>query len=305
MILLPIILAGGVGRRLRPLSTPKRPKQFLPLLSDKSLLQETIGRIAHYPAMSSPIVIGSLPNCDLLDEQLMGAQATIILEPLGRNTAPAIAIAALKAMENGQDPILFVLPSDHVIQNQDIFYEAIAIACAHAEKSKLVTFGIVPHAPETGYGYIQAGERCDDAYVVKRFVEKPSQQLAEQYLAQGGYYWNSGMFLFRASIILRAIETHAPDIYKICRETLKNSRCEASHIYLDETLFMACKKESIDYAVMEKTTGAVIVPLDAGWSDVGSWHALWPLLCQNQNRYIKLLTIFFQNFISRFQVRHA
>ncbi|OGT22845.1 MAG: hypothetical protein A3C55_04895 [Gammaproteobacteria bacterium RIFCSPHIGHO2_02_FULL_42_13] len=298
-MLIPVILAGGIGERLRPLSTPKRPKQFLPLFSDKSLLQETMNRIAQYPAMSSPMVIGSLSHRALLDEQLMGAQATIILEPVGRNTAPAIAIAALRAMENGQDPILFVLPSDHLIQNQDIFYKAIAIACAHAEKNKLVTFGIVPHAPETGYGYIQTGERCEDAYVIKRFVEKPPQQLAEQYLAQGGYYWNSGMFLFRASIVLHAIEMHAPDIYKICREALKNSRREASHIYLDETLFAACKKESIDYAVMEKTTDAVIVPLDAGWSDVGSWHVLWSLMRKNHNGYVKLAALFSRNIMRR------
>src|SRR3989338_44099 len=180
-MLIPVILAGGIGKRLWPLSTPKRPKQFLPLLSDKSLLQETMGRIAHYPEMSLPMVIGSLSHRALLDEQLIGAQATIILEPFGRNTAPAIAIAALRAMESGQDPILFVLPSDHVIQNPDIFYKAIAIACAQAEKNKLVTFGIVPHAPEIGYGYVQAGERCDDAYVIKRFVEKPPKKLAEEY----------------------------------------------------------------------------------------------------------------------------
>jgi len=277
-ILQPVLLSGGSGTRLWPLSREAYPKQFLPLAGDDTMLQATWLRVAGI-AGAAPIVVANEEHRFLVAEQLrqVGAPtAAILLEPLGRNTAPAIAAAALQATIDGADPLLLVLPSDHVIVKADAFRDAVRAASAAAEQGALVTFGIVPAAPETGFGYIQAAD-AEIAGVrrVARFVEKPDIATARSYLADGGYYWNSGMFLFRASRYLQELERFRPDVLVATRQAFERAKRDGDFIRLDKDAFAACPADSIDYAVMERTDAAAVLPVDIGWSDLGSWAALW------------------------------
>jgi len=274
--ILPVILSGGSGTRLWPLSREAYPKQFLPLVGDVTMLQATWNRVAAI-AGKAPIVVANQEHRFMAAEQLRECNVTpqaLILEPIGRNTAPAIAIAALQALATGEDALLLVLPSDHVVRDDTAFHAAVKQAAVAADAGKLVTFGIVPTAPETGYGYIKAhvGEGVRG---VDRFVEKPNLETAQQYVASGEYYWNSGMFLFKASRYLQELEALQPAILSACRTALDKASRDTDFIRLDADAFAASPNDSIDYAVMEKTADAAVVPLDAGWNDVGSWSALW------------------------------
>lgn len=276
-----MIMAGGTGSRLWPMSRELYPKQFLRLYGQRSMLQETVLRLDDVDARE-PVVICNQEHRFLVAEQLRQINKlshNIILEPVGRNTAPAIALAALSAIENGDDPILLVLAADHIINNKLAFHQAIKSAFKFALQGRLVTFGIVPTGPETGYGYIHRGqeETLDEqiAYQVSRFVEKPNKETAESYIASGEYYWNSGMFMFRAKKYLEELEKFRPDILDACKAAIQGCKESDEFIKVDRDLFIACPDESVDYAVMEKTTDAVVVGFDADWSDVGSWSALW------------------------------
>ncbi|BCK15022.1 TPA: mannose-1-phosphate guanylyltransferase/mannose-6-phosphate isomerase [Vibrio cholerae] len=277
-MLLPVIMAGGSGSRLWPLSRSLYPKQFISLASDKSMLQETITRLSGLEHQA-PLLICNQEHRFIVAEQLRQQRIKhggIVLEPVGRNTAPAIALAALHATKHGDDPLLLVLAADHVIQNQAAFTQAVKNAVKPAEQGMLVTFGIVPTAPETGYGYIKQGEVVGEtAYRVAQFVEKPNLATAEQYLASGEYYWNSGMFLFKASRYLKELKAHRQDILHACELAMQGARGDLDFVRIEESSFTECPEDSIDYAVMEKTQDALVVPMDAGWSDVGSFSALW------------------------------
>ncbi len=274
----PVILSGGSGTRLWPLSRETYPKQFLPLHGSDTMLQATWKRVADIAALP-PIIVANQEHRFVAAEQLQQAGAkpdAILLEPVGRNTAPAIAIAAMHAVAGGQDPLLLVLPSDHVIRDVPAFHAAIASATGFAESGRLVTFGIVPSRAETGYGYIKAVPG-DGPRAIECFVEKPDAATAGRYVASGEYYWNSGMFLFKASSYLAELERLQPAMLAACRESLDKAGHDMDFIRLDRDAFAASPADSIDYAVMEKTTAGVVVPLDAGWSDVGSWSALWDI----------------------------
>jgi mannose-1-phosphate guanylyltransferase len=278
-MLFPIIMAGGSGSRLWPLSRQLNPKQFLPLAdADFSMLQATIQRLDGLGA-ALPRLICNEQHRFLAAEQLrlLGLEkANILLEPVGRNTAPAIALAALQACSESDDPILLVLAADHLIQDVDAFQTCIQTALPLAQDGKLVTFGIVPTHAETGYGYIEQGIDVGiGGFKVSRFVEKPDLVTAQEYLANGSYFWNSGMFMFRASRYLQELEAFRPDILAACRAALAGGSQDMHFTRVDEAAFAACPDDSVDYAVMEKTADAVMVPLDAGWSDIGSWAALW------------------------------
>jgi mannose-1-phosphate guanylyltransferase/mannose-6-phosphate isomerase len=275
-MLIPVILSGGSGTRLWPLSRELYPKQLLPLVGERTMLQETVHRLSGLDA-AKPIIVCNEAHRFLVAEQLrqldMNPQA-IILEPVGRNTAPAIALAALKAPS---EALLLVLPADHVIRDVAAFQAAIRAAIPAARAGKLVTFGIVPTAPETGYGYIRQGQVDKGAagvFAIAEFIEKPDAARAAQFLNAGGYYWNSGMFLFQAGRYVQELELHAPDIARATRAALAAAQPDLDFVRVDKVAFEACRSDSIDYAVMEKTRDAVVVPLAAGWSDVGSWSAL-------------------------------
>ena len=276
----PVLLSGGSGTRLWPLSREAYPKQFLALAGDDTMLQATWKRVAEIADLA-PIVVANEEHRFLVAEQLrqIGAPTpAIILEPIGRNTAPAIAAAALQAISDHDDPLLLVLPSDHVVRDSDAFRAAVRAAMPAAETGALVTFGIVPTAPETGFGYIQADDSVgvvDALRRVARFVEKPDAATAQMYMATGGYYWNSGMFLFRATRFLEELQRHRPDILAATRKAFETARRDGDFIRLDRETFASCPAESIDYAVMEKTDAAMVLPVDIGWSDLGSWAALW------------------------------
>jgi len=277
-MLTPIILSGGAGTRLWPLSRELYPKQLLALTGERTLIQQTALRLEGLSA-AAPVVVCNEAHRFLVAEQLRQTgiePAALVLEPVGRNTAPAIALAAhaaLKAAGAG-DPLLLVLPADHVIRDVPAFQKAVLAALEPAGAGKLVTFGIVPSSPETGYGYIQRGSPLGAAYVIARFVEKPDAGRAEQFVASGEYYWNSGMFLFRARCYLEALERLVPQIAQACAEAFASARSDLDFTRIGRERFEACPADSIDYAVMEKTRDAVVVPLDAGWSDIGSWAAL-------------------------------
>ncbi|HEL4111106.1 TPA: mannose-1-phosphate guanylyltransferase/mannose-6-phosphate isomerase [Stenotrophomonas maltophilia] len=271
----PVILSGGSGTRLWPLSREAYPKQFLPLAGELTMLQATWQRVAPI-ATRGPLVIANEEHRFVAAEQLqqVGAEpAAIILEPIGRNTAPAIAVAALEATRDGADALLLVLPSDHVITNEAAFRAVVQAAAGAAEAGKLVTFGIVPTGPETGYGYIKAANG-QGLRAVERFVEKPDLETASGYVSSGQYYWNSGMFLFKASRYLQELERFQPAMLAGSRQAWQQARRDADFTRLDKATFTAVASDSIDYAVMEKTADAVVIPLDAGWNDVGSWTAL-------------------------------
>ena len=280
--MIPVILSGGSGTRLWPLSRDAFPKQFLALVGHDSMLQATWHRVAPLTS-GGPIVVAGEAHRFMVAEQLREAgcaEAKILLEPVARNTAPAIAAAALEATRDGADPLLLVLPSDHVIADARAFRAAVRAASAAAEAGSLVTFGIVPTGPETGYGYIKAAAG-EGVRAVERFVEKPDAATAAAYVASGDYAWNSGMFLFRASAYLAELERHQPAMLAACREALARARRDVDFVRLDATTFAASPSDSIDYAVMEKTAHAAVLAIDVGWNDVGSWAALWQVAEQD------------------------
>ncbi|WP_312975239.1 mannose-1-phosphate guanyltransferase [Atlantibacter hermannii] len=286
--LYPVIMAGGTGSRLWPLSRVLYPKQFLCLKGDLTMLQATVSRLDRV-ACKNPVVICNEEHRFIVAEQLrdMGKLAeNIILEPAGRNTAPAVALAAIAALRSSpnDDPLMLILAADHVIQDESAFHNAVEAAIPLALNGKLVTFGIVPDAPETGYGYIRRGEVCHAetsvdsvAFKVVQFVEKPDADTAQAYLSSGEYYWNSGMFLFRAGRYLEELEKYRPDILAACQTAMEAVDPDLDFLRVDEEAFLACPEDSIDYAVMEHTADGVVVPMNAGWSDVGSWSSLWEI----------------------------
>ncbi|MBP8277005.1 MAG: mannose-1-phosphate guanylyltransferase/mannose-6-phosphate isomerase [Propionivibrio sp.] len=286
-MLTPIIMAGGSGSRLWPLSRQQYPKQFLALGDESlSMLQATIERLNGVKT-NAPVLICNEEHRFLAAEQLRRLaidETNILLEPMGRNTAPAIALAALQAVQDGEDPVLLVLAADHMIEDVGSFHSAIGVALPLANDGKLVTFGIVPSHAETGYGYIEQGETTGQGgFAVARFVEKPDLATAQNYVSSGRFFWNSGMFMFRASRYLEELECFRPDILAACREALDGGSQDMHFTRVDADTFAACPEDSIDYAVMEKTADAVMVPLNAGWSDVGSWSALWEVSAKDGN----------------------
>lgn len=288
--MVPVILAGGSGTRLWPLSREHKPKQFLPLLGEKTMLQETITRLDGL-GCAAPYVICNEQHRFLAAEQLRQigqAQASILLEPVGRNTAPAIALAALQATAGGESPLLLVLAADHVIRDVPAFHAAVRQAQGLAQQGYLLTFGIVPDRPETGYGYIEQGEPLQDGWRVAQFVEKPDAETASHYLSTGRYYWNSGMFLFDAQRYLQELERHNPAMLDACRAALQGAQHDMDFIRIDAQAFARCPADSIDYAVMEHTHDAAMVVLDAGWNDLGAWAALGDVLdCDNQGNVLQ------------------
>lgn len=294
-MILPVIMAGGSGSRLWPLSRSLYPKQFISLVSDKSMLQETIARLSGFEHRA-PLLICNQEHRFIVAEQLRQQRIVhggIILEPVGRNTAPAIALAALYALEGGDDPLLLVLAADHLVQDQPAFNQAINEAIASAEEGMLITFGIVPTSPETGYGYIKQGEAAGKtARRVAQFVEKPNMATAKQYLASGEYYWNSGMFLFKASRFIEELKIYRADILQSCEAAMAGSRSDLDFIRLDENSFKQCPEDSVDYAVMEKTRSALVMPMDAGWSDVGSFRTLWEVSSKDDQGNVAVGDVF-------------
>ncbi|HYW03732.1 MAG TPA: mannose-1-phosphate guanylyltransferase/mannose-6-phosphate isomerase [Gammaproteobacteria bacterium] len=275
--MIPVILSGGSGTRLWPLSREQYPKQFLPLTADGSMLQETLARLDGIEGVGAPLLVCNEGHRFLVAEQLRerGIEAGgILLEPVGRNTAPALAVAALAALEQDPEAILVALPSDHVIGDLEAFHAALRQGLAAAGKGAMVTFGVVPDRPETGYGYIRAAAAEGEVRPVAAFEEKPDRGTAERYVASGDCFWNSGMFMFRASTYVDELDRHAPRILGAAREALAKATRDLDFIRLDREAFEDSPSDSIDYAVMEHTDRAVVVPLDAGWSDVGSWSAL-------------------------------
>jgi mannose-1-phosphate guanylyltransferase len=273
--IIPVILSGGSGTRLWPLSRPEQPKQLLPLTAEETMLQLTARRIAG-ERFAKPIVVANTAHAEQVEAQLSNVQAdaqALVLEPMGRNTAPAIALAAIAA-GGGSDPIL-VMPSDHVIADVDAFHAAIHAALPLVQEGWLVTFGIAPDAPETGYGWIKVGEKLGEGvHRVDRFVEKPPRETAEAMLASGDHAWNGGIFLFRADMYLGALSVYAPEMLVAAQRSMEKARREGVRIWPDPGEFAACPSDSIDYAVMEKAPRVAVAPVSMGWSDVGSWDAL-------------------------------
>jgi mannose-1-phosphate guanylyltransferase/mannose-6-phosphate isomerase len=291
-MIVPVILAGGSGTRLWPLSRRLHPKQFFGLWDHRSLLQNTVERVRSLDNGTRPLVLCNHDHRFMVAEQLRSLEIeaeAIVLEPVGRNTAPAIAAAAHLLASRGLDPILLVLPSDHFIRDVETFHRVVETGRGCAGGDYLITFGIVPQAAETGYGYLRKGapiEGCPDAYRVARFVEKPDLETARGYLASGDYFWNSGMFLFKSTTYLEHLRRHAPRIFSAAREAVQAGRTDLDFFRLDPSAFQACPSDSIDYAVMEKTDRAAMLMLDAGWDDVGSWEALWQVGDKDADRNI-------------------
>lgn len=279
-----VIMAGGSGSRLWPLSRSLYPKQFLSLSGKQTMLQTTAQRVANI-SDEAPLVICNEEHRFIVAEQMraMNTRADILLEPVGRNTAPAIALAALQSISSDDDPLLLVLAADHVINDTEVFQAQVLNAMPLAEAGQLVTFGIVATGPETGYGYIRRGDKKGEGFSVAEFVEKPTLERAQTYVDSGEYYWNSGMFLFRASRYIEELAKFRPDILDACTKSLETLSPDMDFVRIDEAAFKACPDESIDYAVMEKTDAAVVVPLDAGWNDVGAWSSLWDVNAKDDN----------------------
>jgi mannose-1-phosphate guanylyltransferase/mannose-6-phosphate isomerase len=275
----PVVLSGGSGTRLWPLSRQNQPKQFLALVGERSLYQETLLRASRLPGAAAPVTVCADDHRFMVGEQLQAiglANGGILLEPSARNTAPAIALAAWHLASLDRDALMLVLPADHLIEDETAFRDAVGRAVGLADAGWLVTFGIRPDYAETGYGYILRGtDLGDSGFRVERFVEKPDRATAESYLSHGGYSWNSGMFLFRASRYLDELERHAPAIAEAARLAHASSRADLDFIRIDADAFAQSPSDSIDYAVMEKTDRAAVVPVSCGWSDIGSWSALW------------------------------
>lgn len=278
---IPVILSGGAGTRLWPLSREMYPKQLLALTGKRTMLQDTAARLATIADAIPPIVVCNEAHRFTVAEQLRAIEippSAILLEPVGRNTAPAVALAALKAFDLNTDATLVVAPADHVIPDVGKFSQAANVAVSLAQQDKLITFGIVAHAPETGYGYIRRGDGAGPAYPVAQFIEKPPLDLAVQFVATGDYYWNSGMFVFKAARYLSELHQFAPDILEACTAAYQAAKADLDFVRIDKAEFTKCRSESIDYAVMEKTKDALVLPLDVGWSDVGSWSSLFDAL---------------------------
>lgn len=287
-MILPIILCGGTGSRLWPLSRDLMPKQFLKLDGNDTMLQTTVKRMIGVQSLP-PLIICNEEHRFIAAEQMRQINQldhNIILEPVGRNTAPAIALAAMTAVKKGQDPLLLVLAADHIISDSNEFRQVVTKASEFAAADNLVTFGIVATGPETGYGYIKRGVEKSGAYSVQQFVEKPDLETAKGYVSSGEYYWNSGMFIFKASVYLAELKQHRPDIYSACEKAMAEVDPDLDFIRVNKEAFLACPDDSIDYAVMEKTTKAVVVPLNAGWSDVGSWSSLWDVTAKDENNNV-------------------
>ena len=278
-----VIMAGGSGTRLWPLSRAAHPKQFLSLHDQDTMLQATFKRLDDI-GVSSSLTICNEEHRFFVAEQLreIDKLGTIILEPVARDTAPAIALAALSSRED-EDPLLLILSADHVILDEAVFSKTILDAISLAESGKLVTFGIAPNEPNTGYGYIKKGMQEGVGFTVAKFVEKPTPEVAQEYLASKEYFWNSGMFLFKASRYLEELEKHRPDILEACQSAIKSISKDHDFLRVAESAFANCPSESIDYAVMEKTDDAVVVPMNAGWSDIGSWTSLWNISNKDSN----------------------
>ena len=280
-----VVMAGGSGSRLWPLSRANHPKQFLRLFGEDTMLQATFKRLENLNIESS-VTICNEEHRFFVAEQLreIDKLGSIILEPIGRNTAPAIALAAISIKT--EDPLMLVLAADHVIQDQASFESSVKEAIPLAEAGKLVTFGIVPSEPHTGYGYIKKGKAEGSGYFVDKFVEKPSEDIAKSYLATGDYFWNSGMFMIKASRYLEELQKFRPDIFDACASSMKNVASDLDFLRVDKSIFEVCPSDSIDYAVMEKTEDAVVVPMDAGWSDIGSWSSLWEIEDKDKNNNV-------------------
>jgi mannose-1-phosphate guanylyltransferase / mannose-6-phosphate isomerase len=278
-MLIPLILSGGSGTRLWPVSRRNLPKQFLSLSGEGTLFQQTVARTQKLPDVTAPIVVASEDHRFLAADQLLESGitgASIVLEPVARNTAPAIALGALKAMEQDADALLLVLPADHLIGDTQSFTDAVKQALPAAKEGWLVTFGIHPDRPETGFGYIRRAESIgDNAFRVGKFVEKPDLPTAESYVKEGGYDWNSGMFMFKASRFLEELGTHAPAMLAAVREAYATGHKDLDFVRVDSDAFAKVPDNSIDYAVMEKTSHAAVIPVNCAWSDIGSWSALW------------------------------
>lgn len=285
----PVILSGGSGSRLWPLSRSKYPKQFLPILGEKSLFVQTLERVAERYGFAAPLVVANEHHRFIVNEQAAKAAAVLdalILEPVGRNTAPAFAVAALHAAENDPDQLLLFLPSDHVVVDVPGFHTAVAVAADAAAAGHLCCFGMTPTRPDTGYGYIKSGERLEDidgAFHIAGFREKPDEATANSYLESGDYSWNSGMFLMKASALLSEFERLQPDMLTGCRAALASVKSDLNFLRMDEAVFARVPADSVDYAIMEKTEVAAVVPAEFGWSDVGSFSALADVQAPDQN----------------------
>jgi mannose-1-phosphate guanylyltransferase/mannose-6-phosphate isomerase len=279
----PVILSGGSGTRLWPMSRSLYPKQLLALFGDSSLLQQTVLRVAGQPGFAAPLIVANEEHRFIIAEQLREIDAppeALLLEPIGRNTAPAACVAALRIAERGRDALMLVMPSDHAIGNPDAFRAAVERAETAARTGLLVTFGIQPERAESGYGYIARGQPiagCEGAFALAGFVEKPDPAHAERYVASGDYFWNSGIFLFPVAVYLSELKRLRPEMLAACEKALKTARADSDFIRLDKAAFAECPGDSIDYAVMEHTTSAAVVPVSMGWSDLGSWDALWEM----------------------------
>jgi len=289
--MIPVILSGGSGTRMWPYSRSMYPKQFLPLVGDDTMLQATLQRLSNVDAITAPIVVCNDEHRFMVAEQLRAIASkslAILLEPIGRNTAPAIALAALQALKKtDEEPVLLVLPADHVIEDLSAFHQALSIAEKAAEMGKLVTFGIVPSYAETGYGYIHAKGK-GEARTVDEFLEKPDIDTAQQYIESGEYFWNSGMFVFKASRYIEELEQTSPEMIEVCRAALESGVDDLDFTRVDKAIFESCPSDSIDYALMEPLCASnsdevVMVPLDAKWNDVGSWSSLWDVSAKDEN----------------------
>lgn len=289
MTIIPVILSGGAGTRLWPLSRSQYPKQFLSLAAQNTMIQETLLRLENID-VASPIVICNESHRFIVADQLAQINVKnpfIILEPLGRNTAPAIAAGALKAQSVDKDAVMVVLPSDHVIQNKDVLATGVELACKTAAEGFLVTFGITPTTPETGYGYIKAQVKSGDSvFPLDKFVEKPNRETAQKYLDSGEYFWNSGMFVFKASTFLEELQQFEPEIFASVEAAYTKAAVDVDFIRLEKDSFATSPSRSIDYAVMEKTTKGKVIPLDAGWNDVGAWSALWEVNQKDEHQNV-------------------
>jgi len=287
MQIIPVILSGGSGTRLWPLSRKQYPKQYLPLAGDNTMLQETILRLSGLDNLANPIIICNANHRFLVAEQCQQIDIenpVILLEPVGRNTAPAIAAAALQSLKQTDDAVLLVLSADHVIQDVEAFHQAINIASQQAQAGKLATFGIVPTDANTGYGYIKSSvDSNNGAHEVEEFVEKPDLQTAQTYLEQGNYLWNSGMFMFKATTLINELTVHSLDIVNSVSDAVNNAEQDLDFIRLDKKAFESSPSDSIDYALMEKSDNVVVVPLDAQWNDIGSWSALHDIGTKDAN----------------------
>ena len=284
----PVVLSGGSGTRLWPMSRTLYPKQLLTLLGRDSLLQQTVRRVTGDGRFTTPLLVANEEHRFIIAEQLREIEAVpyaLLLEPVGRNTAPAACVAALALSETDPDPLMLVLPSDHTIGDASAFLAAVDRAATAARNGALVTFGITPESAETGYGYIRRGItlETEGVFTVVRFVEKPGPEEASEYLASGEYSWNSGIFLFPARLYIDELERLRPDMVAACRRALADGRRDSDFIRLDKDAFSACDSDSIDYAVMEKTRRAAVVPVAMGWSDIGSWDALWEMSAKDRD----------------------